>query len=98
MVDGPFALPDAADQHRLLGESGFREIAIRTEAKPVRFMSAVAFVGQFAAGTPLSVALAPVDDETMAEITRDLDKELGRYMTPDGLMFPIEGNLATARP
>lgn len=98
MVDGPFMLPDAEKLGASLAEAGFREIAIRAEAKPVRFASVAAFVGQFAAGTPLSVALAQVDEGTMAAIIRDVDEQLQRFMTPEGLTFPIEGHLATAQP
>jgi SAM-dependent methyltransferase len=97
MVDAPFTLPDAEQLRQLLAEAGFRDIAIRTETKPARFASAEAFVTQYAAGSPLSVRLAQVDAGTMASIVQDMDEQLQRYMTPEGLTFPLESHLATAR-
>jgi SAM-dependent methyltransferase len=97
LVDGPFSLPDAEQVRRLLSDAGFAEIAIRAEAKPVRFFSPEAFVEQFVIGSPLAGALAHVEPDTMRAIIREVGAQLEPFMTPEGLSFPIEGHLVAAR-
>jgi SAM-dependent methyltransferase len=63
----------------------------------VRFPSTEEFLRRQVAGSPLAGPIGALDAEAQAALTRDLDRALRGYLD-DGVTFPIQAWLGTARP
>lgn len=58
---------------------------------------AARFVQDYVAGSPLAGHVAKVPDEARAALVSEVGDALGSYLAGDGLTFPIEAHLASAR-
>jgi ubiquinone/menaquinone biosynthesis C-methylase UbiE len=85
--------------HKLVDDAGFRDIAITTETKQVRFASAPEWVAIQLTATPLASLLAEqLARRGMTEkITASVEEALTRYQVDGGLEFPLEAHVLTAR-
>jgi len=85
--------------HKLVDEAGFRDVAITTETKHVRFTSASEWVAIQLTATPLASLLAEqlARRGTMEKITAAVEEALGTYETGAGLELPQEAHVLTAR-
>jgi ubiquinone/menaquinone biosynthesis C-methylase UbiE len=92
----PFALSSAEELERLVREAGFLEIVLTTQSGTARFPSVDGFLASMLAGSPLA-ALGEITDETVAMVAQDMTEALQPYVGPDGLVFPMQSHLVTAR-
>jgi hypothetical protein len=95
----PFVFGDNTDELRgLQTHAGFRTVHIGTDVRMVRFESPEAFVRNQVEGSPLATHVAAVDDTAREGLIREVIAAMRPYVNDDGLSFPIEGQIAVARP
>jgi ubiquinone/menaquinone biosynthesis C-methylase UbiE len=97
IMRAPFGLPEADKLHALVAAEGFHEITIQPVAGTVRFPSVTRFVQDYVGGSPLSGHVAKVSDEARAALIGEVSDALTSYIAKDGLTFPIEAHLASAK-
>lgn len=85
-------LGDPVEVHGLLAAADYREIEVQYALGDMRFPTAAHLVRGYAALSDLHVAPA-----TAAALIHDVTEALARYAGPEGLVYPIEAVLATAR-
>jgi predicted methyltransferase len=73
-----------------------RRAAARVGAE-ARFRSPGEYLRRQAASSPLGAPLAALDEEPRRALARELDQTLGEWADDDGLVFPMQTWLATAR-
>jgi SAM-dependent methyltransferase len=86
------ALGDPAEVQALIAAAGFGEIDAQIAQGVMRFPTAAHLVRGYAALSGLQVA-----PDTGEALIRDVTEALAEYVGPDGLVYPIEAVLATAR-
>jgi ubiquinone/menaquinone biosynthesis C-methylase UbiE len=92
------ALADPAQLRALVTRAGFSDVVIATAEKAVRFPSASEYVLVQLAATPLAAVIANHPGaERVAAIVEDVDAALAPYRGGDGLTFPQEVHVVTAR-
>jgi len=99
VMRGPFTFGDHIDPlYALHRDAGFKEVKVRSEVRMVRFASSADFVGKFGAATSLAPHLEKASDASIDALLADVSEALGNYADGEnGIAFPIEGNLVTAR-
>jgi ubiquinone/menaquinone biosynthesis C-methylase UbiE len=97
IIRAPFAGPSREEYHRLLQETGFRAVHARIEAIPVRFSSALDFLREEVAASPLVGPVGALDRAGRDKLAQDAEETLRPYADDDGLGFSMEGWLVTAR-
>jgi ubiquinone/menaquinone biosynthesis C-methylase UbiE len=97
IMRAPFALHEADDLQALIADAGFREIMIQPATGMVRFPSVEHFVRSYVAGSPLAGHVAKVSDNARAALISDTASLLASFVSAEGLAFPIEAHLASAR-
>lgn len=99
VMRAPFVFGDNTDELRgLQTHAGFRTVHIGTDVRMVRFESPEAFVRNQVEGSPLATHVAAVDDTAREGLIREVIAAMRPYVNDDGLSFPIEGQIAVARP
>ena len=99
VMRAPFVFGDSADElHGLLKQAGFRTVRVDADVRMVRFESPETFVRNQVEGSPLATHVAAVDDTTRERLIREVTAAMRPYVNDDGLSFPIEGQIAVARP
>lgn len=86
------ALSDPAGVAGLIAAAGFREVEVQRDMGEMRFPTAAHLVRSYGAMSGLQAAPA-VARALMGDVT----EALVEYTGPDGLVYPIEAVLATAR-
>ena len=98
IMHAPFVFGDTTDAlHQLITHAGFHDVVIRFEVRMVRFPSPEALVQSYAAGSPLAGHVAGADDMARTRLFGDVRTALQSYVDGEGLAFPIQGHLITAR-
>ena len=97
IMRAPFALDDPETLHRLVHAAGFRDIAVCASSEMVRWPSAEAFVQHQPGATPLAPIVAGLTPQTREELRRHVVTALRPYTGPDGVAWPVEAHLVTAR-
>jgi ubiquinone/menaquinone biosynthesis C-methylase UbiE len=99
VMRAPFVFGDNTGELRgLLTQAGFRTVRVGSDVRMVRFESTEAFVRNQVQGSPLASHVAAVDDTAREGLIREVTVAMHPYMNDDGLSFPIEGQIAVARP
>jgi SAM-dependent methyltransferase len=99
VMRAPFVFGDSTDELRgLLTQAGFGTVHVGADVRMVRFESPEAFVRNQVQGSPLATHVAAVDDSAREGLIREVTAAMHAYLTDDGLAFPIEGQIAVARP
>lgn len=93
----PFRLGDAGIVRDLLAAAGFTAVYRGTCLVPARFPSVPEFFARQVAASPLAGALAGLSPSAEAAIVDDLRHALADRVDDDGLLFPAESHLFTAR-
>jgi ubiquinone/menaquinone biosynthesis C-methylase UbiE len=85
--------------HKLVDDAGFRDIAISTETRHVRFASASEWVHIQLTATPLASLLAEqlARPRVADKITATVEEALAPYEADGHLEFPLEAHVLTAR-
>lgn len=93
------SLGDANEFTRLIEAAGFEDARINCFSKMLAFASVEAFVWEAVQTTPLAWmgAVTQADDVTRETVVQEMECKLQPYINSDGLSFPIEANIATAR-
>src|SRR5439155_13833335 len=94
LMQGAFSLGQADELRRLLAEAGFQRIEIVHRTRPSRFPSARAFARIQLAASVLGRSGVQLDDSQVAAIVNDVGAELEPYVSPNGVVFPMEAHLA----
>ena len=84
----------------LAAGAGFREVAVRSVSRKLHFSSPEAFVWEMIQCTPLAwmTAVKQADESTRASVINEVSEKLQPYLDDDdGLTFPIEARVLTAR-
>lgn len=98
IMHAPFVFGDTTDElHNLVTQAGLQDIVIRFDVRMVRFPSAEALIQSYAAGSPLAGHVAGADEAARERLFRDVHTALLSYIDGEGLAFPIQGHLITAR-
>jgi SAM-dependent methyltransferase len=97
LMFGVFRLGDSQVLRTLLEGAGFHEVCVHREKRLACFPSAELFTRWVVVGSVLGRTGVQVRDESLAAVVRDVDAALQRYVTADGLAFPMEAHLAVAR-
>lgn len=99
VMRAPFVFGDSTDDLRdLLTQGGFRTVRVGADVRMVRFASPAAFVRYQVAGSPLATHVATVDDAALEALILEVTEAMQGYLSDDGLAFPIEGQVAVAKP
>jgi SAM-dependent methyltransferase len=97
LMRAPFAGPGRQELHRLLTGAGFATAQVRIATFPVRYPSPGELLRRQAASSPLGAPLAALDEEARQALARELDQTLREWADDDGVVFPMQTWLATAR-
>jgi len=97
IMRAPFSLHDADELRTLISGAGFRDITIKPVVGSVRFPSVGHLVRSYVAGSPLASHVAQVSDDARAALISDMESALASFVSAEGLAFPIEAHLASAK-
>jgi ubiquinone/menaquinone biosynthesis C-methylase UbiE len=97
MMQAPFSLSEIDELRALIATAGFRDILPSSAQGAVRFPSSARLVQDYVAGSPLAGYVAKVSDQARETLLSEVSQALHSYATKDGLAFPIEAHLASAR-
>lgn len=92
-----FPLREGSEIRTLLEQSGFREVNAVRESKMARYASPKEFTRAIMVGSIMRRTGTRVSEETMQLLMDDVSAQLQAYVSADGLAFPMEANVATAR-
>ena len=90
------AAPDADALRRILGETGFRGVQVRSRTLVIRLPSIETFVIGHLSSSPVAGAVAALSEERRAELGRHVRKALQQYADGEGVAVPEEVNVAMA--
>ena len=88
-----FSLGDAEELRGLLGGAGFSKISIQSGVKKARFPSASEFVRRVITSAFAGTAIL-LSEKTISAVIADVSVALESYLSTDGLVFPMEAQLA----
>jgi SAM-dependent methyltransferase len=97
LMRAPFALHNAGELEALISAAGFRDVVVQPATGMVRFPSVEHLVHGYVAGSPLAAHVAKASDSARAALVGDVQSALAAYVSVDGLAFPIEAHLASAK-
>ena len=97
-VQTPFCLGDVDELRAPVVAAGFRDVTIRPAVKSLRFASPEDFVRRYVAGSALVGLVAQVSPDIPEALLGDVRQGLRDYIDNEGLAFPIEAHVVTARP
>jgi ubiquinone/menaquinone biosynthesis C-methylase UbiE len=92
----PFALNDVDELSGLLRIVELSAVDMHTKTLPARFPSANDFI-EYQLGGRLANAVSSLTDDTRTALVFALCKALESYVSPDGLVFPMEAHVVLAR-
>jgi len=80
-------------------EAGFQKVAVRSASRKLHFSSPEAFVWEMIQCTPLAwmSSVNQADESVRSRVTTEVTDKLQQYLDDDGLKFPIEARVLTAR-
>lgn len=93
----PFSLGNVDELHALVAAAGFRNVIIRPAVKAIRFPSSDDFVRRYVAGSALAGLVAQVGEDIPEALLGDVRRALRNHGDDEGVAFPIEAHLVTAR-
>jgi ubiquinone/menaquinone biosynthesis C-methylase UbiE len=92
-----FSLHDPATIERLYRESGFAEVTIRTDTKPLRLPAARDFLWQYVHCTPLTAIVSKLDAARMTALESDVLEGWRSWSQESGMTYEQGMNVAKAR-
>jgi ubiquinone/menaquinone biosynthesis C-methylase UbiE len=90
-------VPTGEDLQRLATQAGFCDVEVRLNRLDIQMPHIAEFTLEHLAGTPVAQAIAAADPDARAEIAASVAKELQRYADGDGVVYPEEAQVMTAR-
>jgi hypothetical protein len=89
--------PGRDELERLAATAGWSEVNVSVGRLNVHLTGVERFVVEHLAGTPVAAALAAADPETRKSIGDSVKRAMGRFEDGDGVTYPEEIHLVTAR-
>ena len=94
----PFVFGDNVDELReLIQGAGFGNVHAVFDTRMVRLPSPTALFDSYSAGSPLAGHVSGITAESREKLISEMVGQLQSYMDDDGLAFPIQGQIVTAR-
>ena len=90
-------VPGPQELEHLAGAAGFSEVSVRPSRMNIHLPTLGRFVVEHLAGTPVAASLAAIDDEARANIGASVARALRRFDDGDGVTYPEETHVLTAR-
>ena len=90
-------VPGRQEVEHLAGAAGFSEVRVRLNRMNIHLPALGGFVLEHLAGTPVAASLAAVDDDTRENIGTSVARALRRFEDGDGVTYPEEIHVLTAR-
>ncbi len=98
MMRAPFVFGDETAQLRgLFTEAGYREVRIDSEVRMVRFGSTEEFIRYQIGGSPLAAHLNEADEDVWSRLAVAVEGSMSRFSDDEGLAWPIQGHIVSAR-
>ena len=91
----PFALADIDELSGLLKMAELSTVAMHTKTLPARFSSPSDFI-DYQLGGRLATAVSTLSDETRTALVAALHEAFEPYVSPEGLVFPMEAHVVVA--
>lgn len=92
----PFKLCDREEIRALVTGAGFRDVAVRLDARVARFPSAEAMIRIMMEGTPLGAAMGKADPTVLQSVIAETTQSLSEYEDDQGLALPMQAWVVTA--
>lgn len=96
-VDRVFSLHDTAEIQDLVNGAGFHHVSVQSDTKWLRLPAPEEFLWQYVHSTPLSDAVAQVDDDRRGLLERDVVARWQKFVKDDALVLQVRILVATAR-
>jgi hypothetical protein len=90
-------MPEDRELIGFAAAAGLREAELHLRERTVRLPSVERFVLSHLAGTPVAAELRAAGDTARAALAREVAQELFAYRAGDGVAFPEEITVITAR-
>jgi ubiquinone/menaquinone biosynthesis C-methylase UbiE len=90
-------VPTKEDLQRLATEAGFADVEVRIDRIDIRLPPIDEFTLQHLAGSPVAQTMAAAPSDARAKVAASVAKQLRRYADGDGVTFPEETQVLTAR-
>ena len=90
-------VPTAEDLQRLATQAGFADVDVRLHEINIHLPRLDEFTLNHLAGTPVADGLAGATPEAQEKLAASVMKELQRYADGDGVTYPEEARVLTAR-
>ena len=97
LASGPFSLCNTDELRTLIAGGNFQDIVIRRATKTLHYASLEEFVLSYVSGSALAGIVGGVDESARAALLTEVCTKLARAIDDQGLRFPIETNIVTAR-
>ncbi|MFG1818790.1 class I SAM-dependent methyltransferase [Kribbella sp. NPDC049174] len=93
----PFSGPGAEDLRALMAGAGFEDVSLRIGIIAVRFASTFEFLRAQVESSPLAGPIGALDRDRTDALIREVDTALESYVDDDGVVYPLQTWLVTAR-
>ena len=94
----PFSFSDSDELCRVVNAAGFADVQLRTVPLSVHYPTAKVFVGSLFTSPGTRAAMADLEDEEVAGLISQVEKDLAPYSSPDGsVTVPQGANLLSAK-
>ena len=98
MMRSPFDAWDTTELPNLVRDAGFDDVTSTIGIGSERFPSVEEFVRREIVVTPLATRFEAADSTTRSALVETVEDRLGDYVDDEGLVFPHELSVVTARP
>ena len=90
-------VPTKEELQRLATEAGFADVEVRIDRIDIRLPPIHEFTLEHLAGSPVAQTMAAAPADARAKVTASVTKQLQRYAHGDGVTYPEETQVLTAR-
>jgi SAM-dependent methyltransferase len=90
-------VPAKDELGRLVAAAGFADVAVRIARQDIHLPRVEAFVLEHLAGTPVAASVAALGEAARREIGASVARALRRFEDGDGVTYPEETHVVTAR-
>lgn len=97
LLDELFALSDPSEFSRSFVDGGFPDAIVKSLSNDAIFASAEGFTRAIAVGSIMRRTGTEFSEETLESLASNVAAELAPYLGEDGLTFPMEAHLLTAK-
>lgn len=88
---------DTAELRRLFTDADYREVRIASEVRMVRFGSVEDLIRYQVGASPLAALLNEANDDLLSRLVVDVEGRLSRFFNYEGVAWPVEAHIASAR-